>query len=77
MCVVVHHKNSLCYCPGYIFLFVLGLIGFACFVGTIADLIEHDYIFRRSYIYTFREACEVRRLVDTTASLDKCLEEAS
>jgi hypothetical protein len=26
---------------------------------------------------TFREACEVRGLVDTDTSLDKCLEEAA
>jgi hypothetical protein len=26
---------------------------------------------------TFREACDVREHVDTDASLDKCLEEAS
>jgi hypothetical protein len=26
---------------------------------------------------TFREACDVRGLVDTDASLDKCLEEAA
>jgi hypothetical protein len=26
---------------------------------------------------TFREACEVHRLVDTDASLDKCLEEVA
>jgi hypothetical protein len=32
------------------YVFVLGSIGFTCFVGTITDLIEHDYIFRRPYI---------------------------
>jgi hypothetical protein len=53
MCVVVHHKNSLCYCSGYIFFFVLGSIGFACFVGTITDLTEHDYIFSGRTSATF------------------------
>jgi hypothetical protein len=32
------------------YVFGLGSICFACCVGTITDLIEHDYIFRWTYI---------------------------
>jgi hypothetical protein len=54
ICVVVHHKNSLwslfsCIFPlSYISRFVS--MCFACFFGTITDLIEHDEIFRWSYM---------------------------
>jgi hypothetical protein len=61
----------------YIFLFVLSSISFTCFIDTITDLIEHDYIFRQLYICHISRTFEVRGLVDTDASLDKCLEEAS
>jgi hypothetical protein len=42
--------KTLCYCFGYIFLFVLASIGFVCFDGTITNIIQHDYIFRQLYI---------------------------
>jgi hypothetical protein len=53
-----------------LYVFGLGLICFAYFVGTITFLGGRTSA-------TFREACEVHELVDIDAPLDKCLEEAA